>query len=174
MDALVQCVDAEQQLEVFGILIRFEVCKRLTGGGIVGVHGIDVRSFINAAEPLRHLVHHGVHMLLIGAEHDVLAGTFRHVLVEDDIQPVRLFQRAAESIQITFRFIAHNLAFRTAHTGFVAFQILLIGKHGQHIFRRCENTADDGLAQRDFGGDVAVEQLVRHVALVVQITDRRG
>ena len=65
-------------------------------------------------------------------------------------------------------------AFRTAHTGFVPFQILLIREHGQHIFGRCENTADDGFTQRDFGGDVAVEQLVRHVALVIQIADRRG
>lgn len=96
-------------------------------------------------------------MLFVGTEHDVLASALGHVLLKNYIQTICLFQRTAQCFQIPFRFIAHSLAFGTADASFIALQVLLVGEYGEHIFGRSKNAANDGLAQRDFRGNIAVE-----------------
>ena len=89
---------------------------------------------------------HLVHMLLISAENNILACPVFHMLVEDLVQAVCLFQRTAQGFQIFLSLVPDSLALGRADTLLILLQILLIGKHRQHIFRRVQDAPDDGFA----------------------------
>ena len=101
---------------------------------------------IHLGKPFRGKGDHLVHMLLIGAENNVLACPVFHMLAEDFIQAVRLFQRTAQGFQIFLSLVPDSLALGRADTLLILLQILLIGKHRQHIFRRVQDAPDDGFA----------------------------
>ena len=97
MDALVEHIDAEQQLQpVTGV--RFEVCKSLVGVRIIRVGFVHHHIRVDPGEPLRHMGYHLVHVLLVGAEHNVLARFVCDMMGKDPVQTVRLLQCPAQRI----------------------------------------------------------------------------
>ena len=171
VNALVEHIDAEQQAQMIGI-VRLEAGKRRAGGGVVRVGFVQVRLRIHAREPGRSLGHHLVHMVKVGAKDQVFA--FGQVFGKHFVQAVRLFQRAAQRFEV---FIVRGLQTGRAQVGhalLIAGQIPAVAEHGGHIFRRRQNPPDDCFAQGHFAGDIAVEQFVGHVALVIEIADVGG
>ena len=169
--ALVEHIDAEQQAQMIGI-VRLEAGKRRAGGGVVRVGFVQVRLRIHAREPGRSLGHHLVHMVKVGAKDQVFA--FGQVFGKHFVQPVRLFQRTAQRFEI---FIVRGLQAGRAQVGhalLIAGQVPAVAEHGGNIFRRRQNPPDDRFAQGHFAGDIAVEQFVGHVALVIEIADVGG
>ena len=175
MDAFVQRVDAEKKLQMMIIAVCPEVREGLTGRRVVRVDRVDMRRSVHATEPLRRQSHHRIHVLFVRAEDDVLARAACHVLVEHHVQIVRLFQRAAKRRKVSLGFVPDGLALRAAHPLPVPLQVLLIGKYRQHILWRGQNAPENRFSQRDFRGDISVKQLVRHIALIIEIANgRRG
>ena len=93
MYALVEHINAEQQLEVVAV-VRLKVSKGFVGGWVLGQSPIDRRRGVNGGKPLRHMGNHLVHVFLAGAKHNVLAASVGDVAGENFIQSVRLLQGA--------------------------------------------------------------------------------
>ena len=110
-------------------------------------------------------------MLKIRAEDNVLARALRHMLGKYGVQSLCLFQCATQGIKIPFGFIPNRFVLGIANPLFILFQFLLVGVNRNHILRSRKNAADNRIPERHLGGDIAVEQLIRHVALIVKITD---
>ena len=102
MNALVKHVDAVQQLKMPAFILP----ERLKGGlGLRAFreHRIQMGRLIHPAKPFRGQSHHFVHVLPIGAEHDVFALPVGQVFFHQAVNPVRLFQPASQLVQIPLR-----------------------------------------------------------------------
>ena len=89
MDTLVEHIDAEQQLQpVTGV--RLKVRKGLVGVRVIRIGFVHHYVRVDPREPLQHMGHHLVHVLLVGAEHDVFAALVRDMMSKDPVQTVRL------------------------------------------------------------------------------------
>ena len=82
MNPLVEHVDAEQQLQAV-TFIDLEVGKSLVCTGVIRVGFVDRHFRIHLCKPLRHMRDHFVHVLLVGAEHDVLSRLVRDMMSEN-------------------------------------------------------------------------------------------
>ena len=82
MNSLVEHVDAKQQLQLVA-LIRLEVGKSLVCTGVIRVGFVNRHFRIHLCKQLRHMRDHFVHVLLVGAEHDVLSGLVRDMMSEE-------------------------------------------------------------------------------------------
>ena len=82
MNSLVQHVDAKQQLQAVAF-IGLEVGKSLVCTGVIGISFVDRHFRIHLCKPLRHMRDHFVHVLLVGAEHDVLSRLVRDMMSEN-------------------------------------------------------------------------------------------
>ena len=82
MDALVEHVDAEQQLQPVA-RVCLEIRKRFIRIRVIGVSFVHHNIRVNTCEPLRYMGHHLVHVLLVGAEHDVLSRLVRDMMSEN-------------------------------------------------------------------------------------------
>ena len=173
MNAFVEHVDAEQKLQMIAG-ISLEGCEGLAGFRIIGIGGIDMRCSIYFGKPLGDLPDHFLHVFPVGAENDVFAGVTGHVFGEHFIQTICHVQGPAKGLQVFFRSIPDRFAPGAADFSLVLLQILLIGKHRQHIFGRVQNTPDNCLTQGHFRRYIPVKQLIGHVPLIVQIADCRG
>ena len=92
MYALIQGIDTKEQLQMTCIPIFFESLKRLAGGRVFRIQGIDMRLLIDQMEPLSHLPDRFQHSSMIRAEDDIFAAPLRHVPVKEHIQPFRFIQ----------------------------------------------------------------------------------
>ena len=79
MDAFVEHVDAEQQLEMIAVVL-FEGVELSAGCGIVRIRRVDVGFGINLGEPLPCQRSHLTKMLVVGTEHDIFAVTVGDML----------------------------------------------------------------------------------------------
>lgn len=173
VDALVEHVDGEEDLEmVTGI--GLEGGEGGTGLGVIGVGGIEMGVGVYAAEPLGTAPEHALHGLVIRDKKEVLAAFVRHVLFEDRIQTVGAFDSTAERLENFLSPDPDSFAARPADTGLITLQVPVKGKHGEDILRRSEDAGGNGLAQGHLGSDTVVEELVRHVTLIIQIADIGG
>ena len=82
MDALVEHINAEQQLQPIAS-VCLEARKCLVGVRVIGIGFVYPHIRVHSREPLRHMGHHLVHMFLISAEHDVLASLIRDMMGKD-------------------------------------------------------------------------------------------
>ena len=90
------------------------------------------------------------------------------------VQAVRLFQRAAQGVEVFLVGVLHAGAAQTVHPRLIFCQFVLVAEHRSHILRGRQNTPHDGFAQGHFRRDAAVEQFLGHVAVVVEIADIGG
>ena len=74
--------------------IGLECRKGFICGGVIRQCFVNGWFGINSREPFRHMGNHLVHVLLAGAEHDVLAAFVCNVAGKDLVQSVRLLQGA--------------------------------------------------------------------------------
>ena len=82
MNSLVEHVDAEQQLQAV-TFIGLEVGKSLVRTGVIRVGFVHRHFRIHLCQPLRNMGDHFIHMLLVGAERDVLPGLVRDMMSEN-------------------------------------------------------------------------------------------
>ena len=82
MNSLVEHVDAKQQLQAV-TFIGLEVGKSLVCTGVIGIGFVHRHFRIHLCKPLRHMRDHFVHVLLVGAEHDVLSGLVRDMMFKN-------------------------------------------------------------------------------------------
>ena len=147
--------------------------KRLFGAGVLGKDAVDAPLPVHAPEHGVRLVEELLHVRAVGTEHKILAVGVQMSL-EDDVQPVRLFQGAPQRLQILLPRVAHFLRTRGADEPLVFCELPSAVVERRHIDGRGEDAAGDRLAERHAGGDVPAEEFLRHVALVVEIADIGG
>ena len=168
MDALVEHIDAEQQLQpVTGV--RLEVRKGLIRVRVIRIGFVHHYVRIDPREPLRHMGHHLVHVLLVGAERDVFSALVRDMMGKDPVQTVRLFQCTAECVQI---FLVHVLNARcpqAIHPRLILCEGFLVLINCSHIFRGRQNPPDDCFAKGHVARNTAVKKFFCHVAVIIQI-----
>jgi len=82
MNSLVEHVDAKQQLQAV-TFIGLEVGKSLVCTGVIGIGFVHRHVWIHLCKPLRNMGEHFIHMLLVGAEHDVLSGLVRDMMFKN-------------------------------------------------------------------------------------------
>ena len=173
VDSLVQHVYAEEELQVIrGICL--EVRESPVGLGVFGIGGIDMRMFIHLIKPVGYTADHVAHMLGIGAEDQVLPCPVGHVPVEDILQAFGQIQGAAQLLQDLFRGVAGGPALRMTGAELVLRKVVFILENRENILRCRKDAADDGFAEAHLRGDAAVEELLGHVALRIEVTDRCG
>ena len=115
--------------------------------------------------------HHLVHMLLVGAEHDVLAGLVCDMMGKDPVQTVRLLQCAAQGVQIFLIYILNARCPQVVHPRLVLREGFLVLVNGGHVLRGRQNPPDDCFAKGHVARNTAVKKLFGHVAVIVQISD---
>ena len=170
MNALVQHVDAKQQLQAV-TFIGLEVGKSLVCTGVIRVGFVDRHFRIHLCKPLRHMRDHFVHVLLVGAEHDVLSGLVRDMMSENLIQSICLFQGTAQGIQIFLIYVLNPSRTQIIHSCLIACQVFLVLIDGSHIVRSRQNTPDDCFAKGHVARNTAVKKLFGHVTVIIQISD---
>ena len=69
-----------------------------------------------------HFLHNNLH-----SKYDIFAAAVCHVLVEQHIQTVCVFQRTAQGLQISASLVAHRLAFGRLYALFVFLKIFRLG-----------------------------------------------
>ena len=173
MDALVQHIDAEQQLQSVAP-VRLEGGKFPAGVRVAGIGGVGLDLRIDPCEPLRHVGEHFVHVFFAGTEHDVLSTLFCDMMGENPVEAVGLFQRAAQRIEVFLVCVLHAGAAQGIHPRLVFCKLVLVAEHRGHIFRGRQNPPHDGFAQGHFGRDVPVKQFFGHIAIVVEVADVGG
>jgi len=170
MNALVKHIDAEQQLQPVAD-VRFEVRKGLIGIWIIRIGLIHCHMWVDPCKPLWHMGHHLVHMLLVGAEHDVLARFVCDMMGKDLVQTVSLFQCPAQCVQIFLIHVLNARCSQVIHPRLILCKCFLVLIHGGHILRGRQNSPDDCFAKGHVARNTAVEKLFGHVAVIVQISD---
>ena len=170
MNSLVEHVDAEQQLQ-FIALVRLEVGKSLVCTRVIRIGFVHRHFRIHLCKPLRHMRDHFVHVLLVGAEHDVLSGLVRDMMGKDPVQTIRLFQRPAQGIQIFLIYVLNSSRTQIIHPCLIACQVFLVLIDGSHIVRSRQNTPDDCFAKGHVARNTAIKKLFGHVAVIIQIAD---
>ena len=172
MHALVEHVDAVEQLQM-GAFIRLKAAKRLLCLCVFRVHLVDARCRVHPAEPFSRAAAHFLQMLIIRAEDQVLAMPVGQMLLENAVEATCFLQPAAKAFDVLLRRLPGGAA-RLSGPAVVTLQLLLIRVQRQHILGRGQDAPHNGLTQGHFMGHAAVEQLVRHVALAVQVADGGG
>ena len=114
---------------------------------------------------------HFVHVLLVGAEHDVLSGLVRDMMSENLIQSICLFQGTAQGIQIFLIYVLNPSRTQIIHSCLIACQVFLVLIDGSHIVRSRQNTPDDCFAKGHVARNTAVKKLFGHVTVIIQISD---
>ena len=170
MDTLVEHIDAEQQLQPVAC-VRFEVRKSLVRVRVIGVGFVHHHIRVNPGEPLRHMGHHLVHVLLVGAEHNVLASLIRDMMCKDPIQTIRLFQSAAQRVQIFLVHILNARCSQVIHPRLILRKCFLVLVDRGHIFRGRQNAPDDCFAKGHVARNTAIEKFFGHIAVIIQISD---
>ena len=170
MDTLVEHVDAEQQLQPVG-RIRLEIRKRLVGVGIIGVGFIHCHIRVDPGEPLRHMGYHLVHVLLVGAEHDVLSRFICDMMGKDPIQTIRLLQCPAQRIQIFLVGILNARCPQVVHPSLILCKGFLVLVDRSYIFRGRQNAPDDCFAKGHVARRMPIKELFGHVTVIIQIPD---
>jgi len=170
MNTLVEHVDAEQQLQAV-TFIGLEVGKSLVCTGVIRVGFVDRHFRIHLCKPLRHMRDHFVHVLLVGAEHDVLSRLVRDMMSENLIQSICLFQGAAQGIQIFLIYVLNPSRTQIIHSCLITCQVFLVLIDGGHIVRSRQNTPDDCFAKGHVARNTAVKKLFGHIAVIIQIPD---
>jgi len=170
MDTLVEHIDAEQQLQpVAGVCL--EVRKGFVGVRVIGVGFVHHHIRVDPGEPLRHMGHHLVHVLLIGAEHDVLSRFICDMMGKDSIQTIRLLQCAAQCVQIFLIHILNARRPQVVHPCLILCKRFLVLINCGHIFRGRQNAPDDCFAKGHVTRNTAIEKFFGHVAVIIQISD---
>jgi len=170
MDALVEHIDAEQQLQPVAC-VRFEVRKSLVGVRVIGVGFVHHHVRVDPCEPLRHMGHHLVHVLLVGAEHDVLTGLVCDMMGKYFIQAVCLLQCAAQRVQIFLIHILNARCPQVVHPCLILCEGFLVLINRGHIFRGRQNPPDDCFAKGHVARNTAIEKFFSHVTVIIQIPD---
>ena len=170
MNALVEHVDAEQQLQpVAGV--RFEVHKDLIGVRVIGIGFVYHHIRVHSRKPLRHMGHHLVHVLLVGAEHDVFSRFVCNMMGKDPVQAVCLLQCAAQRVQIFLIHILNARCPQVVHPCLILCKRFLVLVDRGHIFRGRQNAPDDCFAKGHVARNTVVKKLFGHVAVIIQISD---
>ena len=169
MDAFVEHIDAEQQLQPVA-RVCLEIRKRFIRIRVIGVSFVHHNIRVDPCEPLRHMAHHLVHVLLIGAEHDVLSRFICDMMGKDSIQTIRLFQSAAQRVQIFLIHILNARCPQVIHPCLILCKGFLVLVDGGHVLRGRQNTPDDCFAKGHVARNTAVKKLFSHVAVIVQIS----
>ena len=170
MNALVEHVDAEQQLQpVAGV--RFEVHKGLIGVRVIRVGFVHHNIWIDPCEPLRHVGYHLVHVLFVGAEHDVFSRFVCNMMGKDPVQAVCLLQCAAQRVQIFLIHILNARCPQVVHSCLILCKRFLVLINGRHVFWRRQNAPDDCFAKGHVARNTVVKKLFGHVAVIIQISD---
>ena len=115
--------------------------------------------------------HHLVHMILVGAEHDVLASLIRDMMCKDPIQTVRLFQCPAQCVQIFLIHVLNARCPQVIHPCLILCKGFLVLVDRGHIFWGRQNTPDDCFAKGHVARNTAIEKLFGHIAVIIQIAD---
>ena len=102
-----------------------------------------------------------------GAEDNILAMPFGDMFLKYGVKPLRLLKRTAQRVEALLCRVTHGPVFGAAYAGLISLYIFLAGIYGNDICRRSEDAAHHRLAERHFRGDVAVEEFVGHIALIV-------
>ena len=170
MDALVEHIDAEQQLQpVAGVCL--EVRKGFVGVRIIRVGFVNHNIRVDPCKPFGHMGNHFVHMLFVCAEYDVFSTCLRDMMLKDKIKSVCLFQCPAQRVQIFLIHILNARCPQIIHPCLILCKGFLILINRGHIFRGRQNTPDDCFAKGHVTRDTAVKKLFGHVAVIIQISD---
>ena len=133
-----------------------------------------MRFGVNLAKPFRAPLFHALHRIDVRYEQDELAAAVRDMFFEDHIQTVSLFDCSAQCLQIFLGLDFHRLILCSANLRLIAFQVFFIGKDGNDIFWRRQNSSGDCFPQTHFRCHIHRESS-RCVLLPVQIAYvRRG
>ena len=170
MDAFVEHIDAEQQLQPVA-RVCLEIRKRFIRIRVIGVSFVHHNIRVNTCEPLRYMGHHLVHVLLVGAEHNVLTGLIRDMMGKDLIQTIRLFQCPAERVQILLVCILNARCPQVIHPCLILCKCFLVLVNCGHIFGGRQNTPDDCFAKGHFACNMSIKKFFSHIAVIVQIPD---
>ena len=115
--------------------------------------------------------HHLVHVLLVGAEHDVLTGLVCDMMGKYFIQAVCLFQGAAQCVQIFLIHILNARCPQVVHSCLILCKRFLVLVDRGHIFRGRQNTPDDCFAKGHVARNTAIEKFFGHITVIIQIAD---
>ena len=170
MDTLVEHIDAEQQLQPVG-RIRLEVRKRLVRVRVIRVGFVHHHVRVDPGEPLRHMGYHLVHVLLVGAEHDVLAALTRDMMGKDLIQTVRLLQCPTQGVQIFLIHVLNARSPQVIYPRLILCEGFLVLINRGHVFRGRQNPPDDCFAKGHVARNMSAKKFFGHVAVIVQISD---
>ena len=170
MDALVEHVDAEQQLQTVAC-VRFEVRKRLVRIRVIRVGFVHHHIWVDPGEPLRHMGYHLVHVLLVGAEHNVLARFVCGMMGKDPVQTVRLLQCPAQRIQIFLVGVLNARCPQVIHPRLILCKGFLVLVDRSYIFRGRQNAPDDCFAKGHVARRMPIKELFGHVTVIIQIPD---
>ena len=167
MDALVEHIDAEQQLQpVAGV--RFEFRKGFVGIRVIGVGFIHRHVRVDPCEPLRHV---GYHVLFVGAEHDVFSRFVCNMMGKDSVQAVCLLQCAAQRVQIFLIHILNARCPQVIHPRLILCKGFLVLINRGHIFRGRQNAPDDCFAKGHVARRMPIKEFFGHVTVIIQIPD---
>ena len=173
MDALVEPINTQQQLQVVALIrqkfpvfrFRFRLAR---------VKAVALWLAVHFPEPIWNLSLDFLQMRPIGAEKDIFFPFFQ-ISRKDSFQPVCPAQRPAQGVQIPLAGFLHALGQQRVDALLVAAQLVLILEHRGHIPGSGQNPPGDGLTQGHFAGNTELtlhdEQLLRHVPAVVKIPD---
>ena len=114
---------------------------------------------------------HLIHVLLIGAKHDIFTRLVRDMPCKYLIQSICFFQCPAECIQILLVHILNSGRAQIINSVLISCQLFLILINGRYIFRGRQNSPDDGFAQGHFRCNVAVKQFLCHITVVIKVAD---
>ena len=82
--------------------------------------------------------------------------------------------RHVSGVQIFLVHVLNARAAQIVNSRLIPRQVLLVFKTRGHIFRGRQNTPDDCLAQGHFRCNMAIEQFLGHVAVIIEVTHIGG
>ena len=115
--------------------------------------------------------HHLIHVLLIGAEHDVLSAPVCDMMSKNFVKSICFFQCSAKCIQVLLVHILNSGRAQIINSVLISCQLFLILINGRYIFRGRQNPPDNSFAQGHFRCNVAVKQFLCHITVVIKVAD---
>ena len=170
VDCLIELVDTVEHLERITVVL-FKLLKVLRAIWVSANRFVSMNDIIHTMEPFVAQCHKLLQLLIVGTEHDYLRIALLQVLRDGRVNPSGILQRAAQLLVLLRELRVFLLVLDLLDGDLQLPQFLGSVVECDDVLRDRQDAAKPSLLKFHAAGDVALEDLIGHIAPVIREAD---